>query len=49
MTTPELAIELEGQATSKPESDAFVFLGQPEISLTKRFSQPCTTWSDTEH
>ena len=27
MTTPELAIELEGQPTGKPESDAFVFFG----------------------
>ena len=27
MTTPELAIELGGQPTGKPESDAFVFFG----------------------
>ena len=27
MTTPELAIELEGQLTGKPESDAFVLFG----------------------
>ncbi len=27
MTTPELAIELEGQPTRTPESDAFVFFG----------------------
>ena len=27
MTTPELAIELGGQPTGKPESDAFVLFG----------------------
>jgi hypothetical protein len=33
MTTPKLAIEIEGEPS--PESDAFVFLEQPEILLTK--------------
>ena len=36
MTTPELAIELGGQPTGKPESDAFVLFGATGDLPSKR-------------